>query len=117
MQGDKLLLKTPASGPRYLYSVNGKEGAIAEHGQTIVLEQGQRLQMNERHVQLELFPIPPLEQKRFVLLLREDFSSFGDKVHSSASAFQFQQGKMVSIPEAEGRTALEDARKKTPADK
>ncbi len=101
-----LILKTPDKGARLVYNLNGSGQKVANLGEEITLAKGQKLAVTERHTQLEIAPLPNEKHARFVLIVREDFRSFGGGLTVSTSVFDVETDKIVPVAEDDGRAAL-----------
>ena len=113
----KLILQTPHKGIRLLFSMNGGEKKLAALGEEIAVEKGQRLQVFERHVQIEILSVPTEGKTRFAAIVREDYRSFGKELTVSASVFDLGVSDIIAVPEAEGRAALKTALESKPTTK
>jgi hypothetical protein len=108
----KLFVRTPPKGVRLLYSINDGEKKLAGLDEEISVEKGQKLQVFERHLGIEILPLPAGDKSRFAVVVREDFRSFGKDLTIAAAAFDVAASEMIAVPEAEAKPTLNAVREK-----
>lgn len=117
VESGKIFFQTPITGAKLLYSVDGAEKKLANYGEEIVLMKGQRLQINERHIFMEVLPVVVEGKIRFTIVVSEDYRSFGKDLTVSVSSFDLGASEVLAVTEAEGRAALQSAREKQTSQK
>ena len=110
-----LILKAPASGERFFFSIDGSEKRLIEYGQSVPVPVNSTLELSGKHWKAALLVLKDGKSLALIVDKTVDERSMQGKLTSfRAAAHVENNGRLVDLDRASSETLRKEALKRSP---